>query len=153
MIVNSTIEETLQRVNSFIATPVGRSMLPILREGKDTVLLERISGKPQKYDMILYKRRSGQYVLHRLLEVRQNDYVMCGDNQTVKEYGITDKNIIGICTGFYRREKFIDCKGKLYLLYVRIWCSSLMLRKFFIFPMNFSSRAKGYIKRKLKLKR
>ena len=150
MIVNSTIEETLNKVDSFIATPVGRSMMPILRESKDTVVLERLTESPKKYDMLLYKRKNGKYVLHRLLEIRENDYVMCGDNQLIKEYGIKDENIIGICKGFYRKEKYIDCQNKLYLMYVRLWCISLSLRKVLIFPMNFSFRVKGHLARKFR---
>lgn len=146
----STIEETLEKYGSFIIAPVGRSMRPLLRSEKDTVVIERLNRPPQKYDMILYKRRNGQYVLHRLIEVRGKDYVMCGDNQYIKEYGITDQNILGICTGFYRKEKFVSCENPRYRLYVRLWCFSIPLRRLVLVPGHFFSRAIGYLKRRLK---
>ena len=41
---------------------------------------------------------SGRYVLYRILKVRENDYVICGDNRYRKEYGITDQHINGVLT-------------------------------------------------------
>ena len=40
-------------------------MLPMLREGKDSVVLSKISEPLRKYDVVLYQRRNGQYVLIR----------------------------------------------------------------------------------------
>ena len=46
----------------------GRSMTPLFRDGKDTVILEAADKKGlKKYDMILYRRDNGQYVLHRIV--------------------------------------------------------------------------------------
>lgn len=146
----STIEETLDKYGSFIIAPVGISMLPLLRWGKDTVVIERLKRPPQKHDMILYKRNNGQYVLHRLLEIRKRDYVMCGDNQFIREYGITDENIIGICTGIYRKEKYVSCQNPLYRLYVRFWCFSIPLRRVMLFSINFARCVKNYLAVRLK---
>jgi len=91
----------------------------------------------------LYRRDSGQYVLHRILKVRENDYVICGDNRWHKEYGISDRHIIGVLTGIVRNGKTIPVTDKKYQLYVHLWCDFFPIRAFVI-------RARGFIKRRLK---
>ena len=54
--------------------------MPLLREDRDVMIIERVTGRLKKYDVPLYKRPNGQYVLHRILKVRENDYVICGDH-------------------------------------------------------------------------
>lgn len=87
----STFEEQLEKNGRLIYTNVGDSMWPLIRQGKDLLVIEPVHGRLRKYDVPLYKRDSGQYVLHRILEVRRDDYVICGDNRSRKEYGITDR--------------------------------------------------------------
>lgn len=99
--------------------PVGFSMYPMLRQNYDTVIIERIKEKPQENDVVFYHRDDGKYVLHRVIKVKKDGYVIRGDNCYFNEYDITDKHIIGILKGFYRGEKYVDCKSnKKYKAYV-----------------------------------
>ena len=67
--------------------------------------------------MVLYRRPPDKYVLHRIVEVRPNDYVILGDNCVVKEYGIKDKDILGVMTGFVRNGRQHTVKDTSYRLY------------------------------------
>ncbi|MBO5459461.1 MAG: S24/S26 family peptidase, partial [Lachnospira sp.] len=89
----STFESELDKHGFLIYTNVGDSMMPLLRQHHDLIVIKKTTGRLKKYDVPLYKRDSGQYVLHRILNVRKNDYVICGDNRYNREYGITDKHI------------------------------------------------------------
>lgn len=129
---NSTFEKEIQKNGKFIYTNVGNSMMPLIRQGRDVLIISKVNGRLKRYDVPLYKRDSGQYVLHRILKVRENDYVICGDNRADKEYGITDNHIIGVLTGIIRNGKEItvtDCK---YKIYVHLWCDCFPLRAFII---------------------
>ena len=89
----STFEEEIARNGFLLYRNVGDSMLPLIRQGKDLLLIARKpEGRLRKYDVPLYRRDSGQYVLHRILKVRENDYVICGDNRWRCETGITDRH-------------------------------------------------------------
>lgn len=77
----SSFGEILARDGRLIYTNVGDSMLPLIREGRDLLVIEPPEGRLKKYDIAFYRRDSGQYVLHRVLEVREHDYVICGDNR------------------------------------------------------------------------
>jgi hypothetical protein len=114
------IESVVSRDGKFRLYPKGISMRPLLREGKDSVLLEKCTNI-EKNDILLYKRPSGQYVLHRTVSV-ENNLVFCGDNQSFYEYGITENDIIAKVCGIYRKEKFYDLKKynfKLYLFFIK----------------------------------
>lgn len=143
MMNKSTFEEQIQKNGKLIYTNVGDSMMPLIRQDKDLLIIEKVNGRLKKYDVPLYKRDSGQYVLHRILKVRENDYVICGDNRWRREYGISDRHIIGVLTGIVRDGKTILVTDKKYQLYVHLWCDFFPVRAFVI-------RVRGFVKRRLK---
>jgi hypothetical protein len=140
----------IRRDGRLIYTNVGDSMLPLIREGKDLLIIEKKSGRLKKYDIPLYKRDSGQYVLHRVLKVRRDDYVICGDNRWRKEYGITDRHIIGVLTAVVRNGRELSVTDWRYRLYSHVWCDLFPLRAAVLIFIRGIRRLK---KRKRKKKR
>ena len=118
----STIEKTLLDEGVYISTTSGVSMYPMLRDRRDTIIVTRCEGRLKKYDVALYKR-GDSYVLHRVIKVLPDSYIIRGDNCIAKEYGITDANILGKLTGFMRGEKEINMSGAPYKLYSRLICA------------------------------
>ena len=125
---NSSFEAVLERDGRLVYTNVGDSMLPLIKEGRDLLVIERPKGRLGKYDIPLYKRDSGQYVLHRVLRVRDEDYVICGDNRYSLEYGVTDRHVIGVLTAVIRDGREMPLSGIKYRLYVFLWCDLFPLR-------------------------
>ena len=78
------IEEQLESGQSVRFSPKGVSMLPMLRQGRDQVTLTALHGSPKKYDILLYRRGNGSFVLHRVVKIG-NTYTCIGDNQFVYE--------------------------------------------------------------------
>ena len=144
----STFEEQIRKHGYLVYRNVGDSMLPILRQGKDLMVISR---KPEdrlkKYDVPLYKRDNGQYVLHRILKVRKNDYVICGDNRWRREYGITDRHIIGVLTAVIRDGKTIPVTDKAYRRYVHFLCDFFYVRAVIFWLRDYPSRLKRKLKR------
>lgn len=125
-------EDIIERDGRLVYTNVGDSMYPLIRQDMDLLIIEKPHGKLKKYDVPLYKRDSGQYVLHRVLKVRKNDYVICGDNRCYKEYGITDRHIIGVLTAVVRDGKEIPVTDLCYKAYVHLWCDFFPVRAFIL---------------------
>jgi len=100
--------------------PNGVSMLPMIRQGIDTVELGPLPEKLKKYDLPLYQRRDGHYVLHRIVQVGDT-YTCIGDNQFQLEKGLTHDQMIGVVTAFYRGEKRWEVSAFAYKLYCRVW--------------------------------
>ena len=121
------IEDILQENGVYISTTVGTSMYPMLRDRRDTVIIRPVEGKLKKYDVPLY-RRGRDYVLHRIVKVTPDGYVICGDNCLHKEYQVTDEQIIGVLRGFYRDDREIYMDGKGYRLYCHLWVAAYPLR-------------------------
>lgn len=136
------MKECLSAGKSFRFSPRGVSMLPLLREGKDSVLLSPLPEKLRKYDVPLYRRDDGKYVLHRIVAVG-GTYTCIGDNQFVYEPGLRQDQMIAVMTGFYRGEKFHSVDEAGYKLYCRIWDLSRRLRHFWL-------RGIGFLRRHLK---
>ena len=57
------IREVLASGGEFRLYPHGTSMLPLLRQGRDSVALRRLDRAPQKWDILFYQRWDGSYVL------------------------------------------------------------------------------------------
>ena len=118
----------LEEVGVYVSTPLGKSMRPMLRGGKDNILVEKPAGRLKKYDVALYTRANGTSVLHRVVKVRENDYAMRGDNCDYTEYGITDDDLVGVMTGFWRGERFVSADSRRYRLYIRLNHATYPLR-------------------------
>lgn len=113
--------EQLKAGGSFRFGPHGTSMLPMIRQGIDSVTVSPINGRLKKYDLPFYRRDNGQYVLHRILKVTEDSYTCIGDNQFVYEKGVRDDQLIGYVTSFYRADKEIKVTSLSYRFYCRFW--------------------------------
>ena len=118
----------LEEIGAYVSTPTGRSMRPMLRGDRDNILVEKPSGRLKKFDVALYARKNGTHVLHRVVAVRERDYAMRGDNCDYTEYGITDDDLIGVMTGFWRKNRFVPVDSRCYRLYVRLNHATYPLR-------------------------
>ncbi len=124
-----TFEELLNEKGYIIYFNVGRSMLPLLRQRRDIIEIRRKEpGRCKKYDAVLYKR-GAKYILHRVLRVLPEGYLIAGDNNTFVERDIMDAQILGVMTRVIRNGKSIDVNtNRLYRCYVHLWCDCYPLR-------------------------
>jgi len=129
MIEGSSFEDYLEKYGSLTYTNVGTSMLPLIRQGRDMFVLQKKGlGRCQKGDVVLYRRPPDKYILHRIIGVRPDGYVILGDNCIAKEYGIHDEDIIGVMTGFVRNGKQHSVEDIGYRLYSVLWIYTAPIR-------------------------
>ena len=148
----ATFEEELALHGRFVFTNVGRSMMPLLRENRDLMLIERRptdeDGHPlrlSRYDAVLYKRGE-RYILHRILKVLPEGYVICGDHNWRREYDVRDDQIIGVMTAFVRDGTETPVTDRRYMRYVHLWCDFYHLRAAILFV----TALPGYVLRVLR---
>ena len=117
-----SFEELLREHGYIVYTNVGTSMMPLLRQRKDIIEI-RAKGpeRCKKYDVVLYKR-GNKYILHRILEVLPDGYIIAGDHNTFLERDITDDRILGVMTRVVRDGRSIQMDDRLYQMYVHLWC-------------------------------
>ncbi len=120
------IEETIKRGQSFSFCAFGNSMLPFIRNGKDTVTLGPVVGTLTKNDVIFYRRENGQFVLHRIVKVcPDGSFSLCGDNQFRIERGIRTHQIIAKLNRLERDGKEVPLQA----FSLRLWVFFLPLRR------------------------
>lgn len=138
------ISEKLSNGGTVTFTPKGKSMLPMLRDGEDVVVLSKPKGRLHLFDIPLYKRSNGQYVLHRIVDFdADGSYVLCGDNQFELEHGIKDSEVIGVVTAFYRKGKAYSVNSMKYRFYINFWFYTRFFRHTFRFGVNKASKLFG----------
>ena len=133
------IKERLDAGHCVRFAPRGTSMLPMLRQGIDNVELSPLPQALKKYDLPLYQRDNGQYVIHRIVKTGDT-YTCIGDNQFEYEPGLRHDQMIGLVSAFYRGPKRYTVKAWHYWLYCRLWHCSRPLRRFY-------RRGKSWLKR------
>lgn len=114
----TSFEEILEKEGMLVYTNVGTSMLPLLRQGKDLLIIKRKSPNRLKWlDVPLFKRRDGKYIMHRVMWVCKDTYVMCGDNQWYLERGVQEDQILGVLTAVQRDGKTYQMDSPLLRFY------------------------------------
>ena len=103
-------------------------MEPLFRTGRDMVVIKRAEGEMKKYDVVLYRGAGGEYILHRIIKVRDDLYIIRGDNTYSKEYVPKDA-VIGVLTSFNRKGKSGSPASFSFKLYSRLWN--------FIYPLRY----------------
>lgn len=119
---NRNIERQLAEQGFYVSTTVGVSMRPMLRNRRDRVIILPIGEDThlKRYDLPLYRRPDGKYVLHRVIGVREGAYVIRGDNTYSKEY-VPNDWILGYVSEFYRGNRHICTDARAYRIYARVW--------------------------------
>ena len=100
-----SLEAYLEQHGTLTYSNRGSSMEPMLRQGRDLFTVARKGPERCRAGDVVLFRRNESYVLHRVIEVREADYVCLGDNAINPERGVTDGDILGVLVGFVRRGK------------------------------------------------
>lgn len=135
------IREKLEMGGTVSLGASGNSMSPLFRHRKDTVSLEKTDGREvKKYDMILYQRPDGKYVLHRIVGVGADGYILRGDHQYADEYPVKPEWVIAKVTGFVRNGRRTECTNILYRMYAVCWVNTVSLRHWLFYGKSLPAR-------------
>lgn len=119
-----TKSEKLLKENGVLSiVPKGNSMWPFIKNKKNSVIIKSVLEELSIYDVIFYKRESGQEVLHRIIGFKDDDYIVSGDSLIQREI-VKKENVFGVMQGYYKNKKYIDAKDQKYLAKVKKWYES-----------------------------
>ena len=114
----STFEEVLMRDGRLVYRNKGVSMMPLLRQERDLFVIERNSQRLRRFDVALF-RRGKQYVLHRVVKVLPEGYIIRGDN-CIENEPVCEEQVLGVMTSFVRDGKETAVTVPAYRVYVVI---------------------------------
>lgn len=143
-----SIKEILSENGIYTGLTSGNSMEPLIHHQKDTIIVVKPKGRLEKYDIPVYVTKSGKYIMHRIVKVCDDHYIIIGDNRLNKEY-VTDDMVIGKLKGFYKNgKKYIDLEtNKAYKIYSRVWVALYPLRPIYQFVKRVLNKIKRCLKR------
>ena len=102
----------------------GTSMLPFIRDRKDSVVLGPFTSiRPM--DIALVRMPGDKYVMHRVIELQGDMVTLMGDGNIRGIEICRRRDVLAIACAILRNGKRIDCHGRSHMLKARIW---LMLR-------------------------
>lgn len=146
-----TIEEVLTKKGAYIGPTVGVSMLPMLKNRRDTIVVKPKTERLKRLDVALYKRGDA-YVLHRVLATTQTGYVIRGDNCYADE-NVPEEAVIGVLTEFFRKNKHVVCTDESYIRYAERRIKTYQCRRFFVRVKRKIRAFGGKILRALRLRK
>ena len=120
--------DQLKKHGSYISVPSGISMRPMIRGGRDAVLIKKPVKWPERYDLVMYVRPNMQGVIHRVIRRQKDLYIICGDNCWQYEYVKPDQ-IKGIVTEFCHKGQWYDVNNRFYQLYVHLWVDFIFIKR------------------------
>lgn len=140
-----TIKEALEVIGQYVGPTVGVSMLPMLKQGRDTIVVRPKTGKLKSLDVALYMR-GDDYVLHRVLYPTNDGYVIRGDN-CYRDEIVPEEAVIGVLTEFFQGDKHVYCTDTKYLKYARKRIKNYRIRLFFVkINQTIRAAAKKFLK-------
>lgn len=141
------LQEKLSTGEDVWIKPGGVSMLPMLHPDRDLVKLSALPEKLKKFDLPLYRRDNGLFVLHRIVQIG-NTYTCIGDNQYKKEFGVRHDQMIAVVTAFVRGGKEYSVDALTYRIYCCFWTYSRWLRRGYRFARSRLGRMRAWVKSK-----
>lgn len=121
------VERLLGEGGEVTITIRGNSMQPVLRDGRDKVVLRRCEGdEVQRGDVMLFRYRGG-YVLHRVVGVDGERITFAGDgNYKLYEQALRT-DIVARMVAYCKDGRRVECTDREWLRYSRLWMALPML--------------------------
>ena len=117
--MNDSIKTQLDLFGHLVISPKGTSMLPFLKENKNSVDIGLPKEPIKKYDIVLYKK-DDLYILHRVIKCEEGFFIICGDNSNVLEK-IPKQDIIGVVTEIISANKKTMANNRFLRFRVMVW--------------------------------
>jgi signal peptidase I len=115
-------KEILDQGSKAWITISGMSMFPILKEGRDSVELSKCDFRQiKKRDIVLIRRVTGEYVLHRVLKKKADSFYIIGDAQQWIEGPLKPEQLQAVVTKIKRKGHVISCTNFVLRAFVFIW--------------------------------
>ena len=125
----SDLKQLIEEGQEVVITVTGWSMQPFLRNRRDRVSLIKPSDICNIGDIVLYRRKTGQFVLHRIYNIKSDGYYMMGDNQVDMEGPIEADTIFAVVTEIERNGRWISVKGLPWIIASCLWRVLYPVRK------------------------
>jgi len=135
------VSELLQNNQKVRITVTGNSMMPFLRENRDSVELSAAGINDLRFGQIaLIRRNDGIYILHRVILKVKGSFYLAGDAQCRVEGPLMPDQLIAVVTNIWRKDKQISASNILWKILSFLWWIRLPVWFIFTRPFKFLNR-------------
>lgn len=125
----SVLRELVEEGREVSLLVSGSSMSPFLAHQRDYIYFKKPDRELRKGDMVFYQRRTGQYVMHRIWKVKNDQYYMVGDAQQEIEGPLDRDQIFALITKVQRKGKWIEPGDFWWEFFEKVWISIVPVRR------------------------
>lgn len=125
------VASAIREGKSVVIKPKGCSMLPFIRGERDEVVLAS-PDDIEIYDAVLAQLRTGVYVLHRVMEIREDSLVLMGDGNLQGKEQCRKEDVVAKVAEVIRDGHKHDCRAPRYRLMVRMWIRLMPVRRWIL---------------------
>lgn len=124
----SVLCELVEQGETVCTVVSGSSMVPFLASSRDYAYLAKPKRKLKKGDVVLFRRKNGDFVLHRIKTIKKSGYYLIGDRQYSVEGPVEQGQICAVLTGIRRKGKEISEKSFFCFFFRKIWNNTVFMR-------------------------
>ena len=125
----SVLRELVEQGQEVSMLISGSSMAPFLIHERDSICFKQPERPLRKGDMVFYQRDNGQFVMHRICNVKPEGYYIVGDAQTVIEGPVRENQIFAVITKVKRKGKWIEPGDFWWEFFEHIWIHMIPIRR------------------------
>ena len=116
------VEELLAEGKQVTILIIGNSMSPLLRDGRDKVVLRKANDEDIKKGAVMLFRYRGSHVMHRVTKIEGDVVIFEGDGNYKLQEVATRKDIIAVMEAVVRPSgKRIECSSRRWRTWSCLW--------------------------------
>lgn len=129
IIDTAELKALLDGAGEAVITVTGSSMSPLLRDGKDRVLLKKyMPGTVKKNQIVFYETASGHPVLHRVIKIDSEGKITANGDALLRTEIIEEKQIFAVVACIYKADRDRPISDKTLEFYGSLWNCTRPLR-------------------------
>ena len=118
------VEELLAEGRQVTILVRGNSMRPLLRDGRDKVILRKANDEDIKIGAVLLFRHRGSHVMHRVTKIEGDVVIFEGDGNYKLQEVASRNDIIAVMETVVRPSgRRIECRGRRWRVLSFVWLS------------------------------
>lgn len=127
------VERMLSQGQAVTLRGKGRSMLPFIVDGRDSVVLRQTGGDLAVGDIVLARVPGKGYVLHRIYEVHGEWLTLMGDGNLCVTEKCRREDVRGKAASIVRNGRTVECASRAERFKAACWRRLLPVRRYLLY--------------------
>ena len=124
------VEELLAEGRQVVILARGNSMRPLLRDGRDKIVLRRANDEDIRKGAVMLFRHRGSHVMHRVTRIEGDVVIFEGDGNYKMQEVVTRKDIVAVMEAVVRPSgRRIECSSRRWRVLSFMWLSQMRIER------------------------